>query len=180
MSHSFVWLTASYRWPLFAALLVGTVLFAIKLTNQGKPLRTSSAPEGILSYEFAWTKPEADSILISWGKIKDTARQQLLLDFGFLVFYPLALSLACAMLAGSSFNKMAAVGVFISWAVLLAGPLDAVENLALLRMLDTGGSDFLARLAGFCAGVKFAFVYSSLGYLVLQGLATLLAKLRTA
>ncbi len=180
MTHPFAWLSSSYRWPLFAALLVGTILFAIKLTSQGKPLRTSAAPEGILSYEFAWTKPEADSILISWGRIKDTARQQLLWDFGFLVFYPLALALACAMLSGSSFNKMAAVGVFISWAVLLAGPLDAIENLALLRMLATSGSDFLARLAGFCAGVKFALVYSSLGYLVLQGLATLLGKMRAA
>ncbi len=180
MTHPFTWLSSPYRWPMFAILLIGTVLFAIELTRQGKPLRTSAAPGGILSYEFAWTKPKADTILTSWVEIKGTARQQLLIDFGFLVFYPLALSLACAMLAGSAFNNMAVVGVFISWAVLLAGPLDAVENLALLRMLDTGGSDFLARLAGFCAGVKFAFVYSSLGYLVLQGLATLLAKLRTA
>lgn len=178
MTHPFAWVSSPYRWPLFAILLVGTLWFAFKLTSQGKPLRTSAAPDGILSYEFAWTKPEADSILTSWASIKETARQQLLIDFGFLVFYPLTLSLACAMLAGSAFNKMAAVGVFISWAVLLAGLFDATENLALLRMLDTGGSDFLARLAGFCAGVKFALVYSSLGYLVLQGLATLVAKLR--
>ena len=177
MSHPFAWFSSSYRWPLFAILLIGTILFAVKLTSQGKPLRTSAAPGGILSYEFAWTKPQADSILTSWASIKETARQQLLIDFGFLVFYPLTLSLACAMLAGSAFNKMAVVGAFISWAVLLAGPLDAVENLSLLRMLGTGGSEFLARLAGFCAGVKFALVYSSLGYLVLQGLATLVAKL---
>ena len=180
MTHPFAWFSWSYRWPLFSFLLAGTVLFACLLTCQGKPLRTDAAPKGILSYEFAWTKPQADSILSSWEKIKDTARQQLLLDFGFLVFYPLTLSLACAMLAGSKFNNMAAAGVFISWAVLLAGVLDAVENLALLRMLSTGGSDFLARLAGICAGVKFALVYASLGYLVLQGLATLVTKLRAA
>ncbi|HQR35966.1 MAG TPA: hypothetical protein PLK30_24800, partial [Blastocatellia bacterium] len=153
MSHPFSWFASSYRWPLFSFLLAGTVLFACLLTCQGKPLRTSAAPSGILSYEFAWTKPQADSILTSWASMKETARQQLLLDFGFLVFYPLTLSLACAMLAGSAFNKMAVVGAFLSWAVLLAGPLDAVENLSLLRMLGTGGSEFLARLAGVCAGV---------------------------
>lgn len=180
MSHPFSWFASSYRWPLFSFLLAGTVLFACLLTCQGKPLRTSAAPSGILSYEFAWTKPQADSILTSWSSMKETARQQLLMDFGFLVFYPLTLSLACAMLAGSAFNKMAVVGAFLSWAVLLAGPLDAVENLSLLRMLGTGGSEFLARLAGVCAGVKFALVYASLGYLVLQGLATVVAKLRDA
>lgn len=178
MTHPFAWVSSPYRWPLYAILLVGTLLFAFKLTSQGKPLRTSAAPEGILSYEFAWSKTKAEAILASWDSLKETARQQLLIDFGFLVFYPLTLSLACAMLAGSAFNKMAVVGFFISWAVLLAGLLDATENLSLLRMLDTGGSEFLARLAGFCAGVKFALVYSSLGYLVLQGLATLAAKLR--
>ena len=178
MTHPFAWLSTSYRGPLFAFLLVGTALFIIWLSIQGKPLRTEKVPSGILSYEFAWTKSQADSILSSWEKIKDKARQQLLIDFGFLVFYPLTLSLACAMLSDSKFNKMAVVGVFLSWAVLLSGLLDATENLSLLRMLVTGSSDFLARLAGFCAGVKFALVYASLGYLVLQGLATWVAKLR--
>lgn len=180
MPNPFTWFSASYRWPLFSFLLAGTVLFASLLTCQGKPLRTDAAPKGILSYEFAWTKPQADSILTSWASLQETARQQLLLDFGFLVFYPLTLSLACVMLAGSSFNKTAAVGISISWAVLLAGPLDAIENLALLRMLATNGNDFLARLAGLCAGAKFALVYASLGYLVLQGVASLVAKLRAA
>lgn len=180
MSNPFAWFSTSYHWPLFSFLLAGTVLFACLLTCQGKPLRTDAAPKGILSYEFAWTKPQADSMLSSWEKIKDTARKQLLVDFGFLVFYPLTLSLACAMLADSKLTKIAAVGVFISWAVLPSGLLDAVENLALLRMLSTGGSDFLARLAGICAGVKFALVFASLGYLVLQGVAALAIKLRAA
>lgn len=178
MTHPFAWFSSSYRWPLFVFLLIGTALFIIWLSVQGKPLRTEAAPSGVLSYEFAWTKPKADSILKSWALIIETARNQLLIDFGFLVFYPLTLSLACAMLSGSKFNQMAVVGVFLSWAVLLSGFLDATENLSLLRMLATGGSDFLARLAGFCAGVKFALVYASLGYLVLQGLATWVAKLR--
>ncbi len=129
MTHPFAWVSSPYRWPLYAIpFWLERFFFAFKLTSQGKPLRTSAAPEGILSYEFAWSKTKAEAILASWDSLKETARQQLLIDFGFLVFYPLTLSLACAMLAGSAFNKMAAVGVFISWAVLLAGLLDATEN----------------------------------------------------
>lgn len=180
MTHAFAWLPSPYRWVLLVVFIAGTVIFAAKLTSQGKPLITEAAPNGILSYEFAWNQSKAGLILDSWKLLKETARSQLLLDFAFLVFYPLAISLACAMLADSPQNKMAVVGAFISWAVLAAGLLDAAENIALLRMLDGGASDFLARLAAWCAGVKFTLVYSGLGYVVLQGLAVLVAKVRGA
>lgn len=180
MLHAFAWLPSPYRWILLAFLFAGAIVFVYKLSAQGKSLITPAAPNGILSYEFAWNRSQAELIIGSWGSHKDKAKEQLWLDFGFLVIYPLLLSLSCAMLAESSFNSMAAVGFFISWAALAAGPLDAVENVALLRMLDTGGSGFLARLAGWCAGLKFLLVYASLGYLVLQGLGSLVNKIRAA
>jgi hypothetical protein len=180
MLHAFTSLPSAYRWGLLALFFVGTAAFAVKLALQGKPLRTEAAPNGILSYEFAWDRSQAERIIGSWGSLKDTAEHQLWWDFGFLVFYPLLLSLACAMLAESPFNSMAAVGIFISWAVLAAGPLDAVENIALLRMLDVGASGFMARLAGWCAGVKFVLAYASLGYIVLQGVCVLISKMRAA
>lgn len=93
---------------------------------------------------------------------------------------PLFFSLACAMLAASPLNSMALAGIFLSWAILAAVPLDAAENIALLRMLEQGASGFLARLAGLCAGVKFVLVYSGLGYLLLQGTAVLVERIRTA
>lgn len=177
MTNPFAWLTSPYRWALLAILVIATTILAIKLTNQGEPLR-KAVPEGILAYEFAWSAQKAESILVSWAALKETVRQQLIWDFGFLVAYPLLFSLACAMLADSPSNKMAMVGVFISWAVLAAMPLDAIENLALLRMLDTGADKLLAQLAGICAGLKFTVVYSALGYIVLQGLGTLVSRLR--
>lgn len=100
------------------------------------------------------------------------------MDFVFLVAYPLLGSIACAMLAESRLNAVAVVGAFLSWAVLAAAPLDAVENLALLAMLDGETSTLGARLAAWCAGLKFALVYAGLGYIVLQGLAVLVARLR--
>ena len=178
MLHAFTWLPSQYRWALLATLLAGTVVFAYKLKTQGEPLVTADAPRGILTYEFAWSRSGVELILRSWSSLKDVARRQLRLDFGFLVFYPLLLSLACAMMAESPHNETAVVGVFISWAVLGSGPLDAVENLALLRMLDAGASGGLARLAGWCAGIKFLLVFSCLGYLMLQGAGILVGKMR--
>jgi hypothetical protein len=178
MLHAFTWLPSQYRWAVLATLLAGTVAFAYKLKTQGEPLVTADAPRGILTYEFAWSRSGVELILRSWSSLKDVARRQLRLDFGFLVFYPLLLSLACAMMAESPHNGTAVVGVFISWAVLGSGPLDAVENLALLRMLDAGASGGLARLAGWCAGIKFLLVFSCLGYLMLQGAGILVGKMR--
>jgi hypothetical protein len=180
MLHAFGWLPSPYRWVLFIALLAATVVLAVMLTKQGKPLRTASAPNGVLSYEFAWNRIQAEQILASWSSLKDTVKQQLWLDFGFLITYPFLLSLACAMLTELPLNSMASAGVLISWAALATGPLDAAENFALLRMLDVGASESLARLAGWCAGVKFLLVYSALGYVVLQGLSIVVAKIRAA
>jgi hypothetical protein len=180
MQHPFTWLPVPYQWVLLAILCAGTAVFAIRLTAQGKPLRTSAAPNGILAYEFAWSRDQAAQVLGSWRSFKDVAQQQLRLDFGFLILYPLLLSLACAMLTESPLNSMAVVGCFVSWATLAAGPLDAVENFTLLRMLDVGASGCLARLAGWCAGVKFLLVYSGLGYIALQGLGVLMKKICAA
>ncbi len=132
MLHAFTWLPSPYRWILLVTLLAGTVAYGVKLKNQGKPLVNPAAPQGILSYEFAWSSSRAEAILNSWSSQKDVAKRQLWLDFGFLIVYPLLLSLACAMLSESPHNSTAIVGVFISWAVLASGPLDAVENFVLL------------------------------------------------
>ena len=75
---------------------------------------------------------------------------------------------------------MAALGFFLSWAMLAAGPLDAVENWALLRMLKLGASEPLAQLAGWCAGGKFLLAYAGLGYIVLQGVGVLVGKICAA
>jgi hypothetical protein len=152
----------------------------IVLTLQGRPLRTAAAPSGIGSFEFAWSQGRAEQILDSWANLVGTARCQLLIDFGFLILYPLAISLGCGMLAESPHNSFGAPGLFVSWAVLAAGPLDAAENFALLHMLGSGASEAAARVAGWCAGLKFVLVYAGLGYFVLQGLAVLLRKVSAA
>lgn len=184
MPHFFFWL-AGYRWPLLLALFA-TVSFAVALYVQGAPL-AQRVSGGILAYEFAWTRARAAGILAAWSRadaakqeqsLIKTARLQLWLDFGFLLAYPLLLSLLCSLLAESQRNRMAVVGAFVSWAILFAAPLDAIENLALLRMLSSGASEGLARLAGWCAGVKFLLVYAALGYFVLQGVAVLINKMR--
>ena len=178
MAHAFAWLDPGYRWIVLGVFVVATVACGAVLTAQGQQLTNGAAPQGIVSYEFGWSAERTKQILDSWKSAIRPAKIQLWLDFLFLALYPPTLSLCCAMLSESRFNSMAAVGVFLSWAVLAAGPIDATENVALLRMLEHGAASTPSRIAAWCAGLKFMLVYSCLGYLALQGLAVAVNKLR--
>jgi hypothetical protein len=173
LEHRALWLTVCW---------VATLALMTILAVQGAPLRTGAATRGVVSFELTWGAERAAEVKRAWetgpGDLVARAKRQIGIDFAFLLVYPLALSLACARLSESPHDSLAPVGVFIAWAVLLAGPLDLVENLAMLRMLGAGVSGGLARLASWCAAVKFTLVFAALGYVVLQGLAVLGGRLR--
>lgn len=178
MSTPFATFSTLQRWILLLPLLMTFALLAATLNRQGEPLRTEAAPLGILSYEFSWTGDRAGDILGSWDA--DTTRHQLYLDFPFLVVYPVLLSLVCAMLAARRVCRLSDAGIFLSWWVLAAAPLDAIENLALLRMVNHGPHGALAGLAGVSATLKFALLLTALTWILIQGVALLLKPPRSA
>jgi len=180
MSNPFFWLTNELARSIVLTLLIAiTIAFMIELSKQGKTLKCNAVPSGIGSFELAWNKDHAQNILVEWKSMIDVAITQLHWDFGFLVFYPFSMSLACAMLADSSLNRLPNLGQFFSWAMLLAGLLDACENLALLQMLkQRAASEFLEKSASLCAGVKFLIVFAGLGYVIVQGSALIVARIK--
>jgi hypothetical protein len=165
-----------HRWLLLAAL---TAVAAIVMLGRLGPLDALlkvREPAGILALEFAWSGERAAQILTAWEGLEAVVRLQTRWDFLFLLCYPLALSLGCAMLAVAPSNPVPMIGVFVAWVVLAAIPLDAIENLSMLRMLDHGASDALARLATWCAGLKFTVLLAVVGYLLTAGGATLVQR----
>jgi hypothetical protein len=94
-------------------------------------------------------------------------RRQTLADFVFLVLYPLAISLSCTLVAGSLPDKASAIGMMIAWGVLLAGPLDAVENVSMLRQLAGHTASPWPQLSTVCAAVKFTLAAGGLGFAIL-------------
>jgi hypothetical protein len=162
---------------MLAFFLAGTLVFMFWLARQGVSLTNTTAPEGVVSFEFAGTAERAEEIIGSWAGQMPTAKAQIWIDFGFLIFYPLWFSLACAMLSKATGNPMPTVGAFISWAVLLALPLDLTEDVGLLWMLYVRPGTIPAQVSFWCAGVKFVLVFAAMGYLVLVGSTTLLRQL---
>lgn len=117
------------------------------------PLRTAAAPNGIVSYELAWTGGRAAAMIASWtGVAAAAAWGSLLLDYLFMWSYG-------ALLAALSHRAVpGAIGTSLAGASWAAASFDAGENLALIRMYGWGASDRAAVVAGSFASVKFVLL----------------------
>ncbi|MGA0611292.1 hypothetical protein [Caldimonas sp. KR1-144] len=179
MSESSFGIAAPFAgWPrllqasLCIGLLIATILLARYLLEIGR-LSDERLPFGVISLEAPGTSAHARWIVERLG-VDGVAsvRRQTLLDFAFLTACALTLSLACTMISEATSGPMKAYGIMIAWAILLAGALDAVENVAMLRMLSGSFGSPWPQLATFCATLKFSIAFGAFAYIAM-GLASL-------
>ena len=182
MNNPYHWIPNNYLWVVFTGLVLITVGVAYGLSRQGKSLSIDKLPSGILELEVPWSAERASEVVALWEQkgLLLIARKQVYYDFLFLVLYPLALSLACAWLAGSVPVKLSLLGVLVSWGVLLAAPLDAIENIAILRMLGGSQAAPVPQIATIAAAIKFTLVFGAVGYLGIGGLRALIQLIKSA
>ncbi|MEM7249995.1 MAG: hypothetical protein AAF493_01140 [Pseudomonadota bacterium] len=114
---------------------------------------------GIVSFEFAATGVRSAEILDAWGDvgIKRALTIQAI-DFLYLLVYPVWFALVLRKLTR---NRGGAIGRGCAWvsvAVIVAAPLDAMENVALVYQLIASAAHPAALIAAGCASVKFALV----------------------
>ena len=169
---------------MFRIALAGSVVLGLTLTWMNRELRSSVAPQGIHSLEFARSADRAGGILDVWSRHpgpgpapavdplhplsqvvsqgervpEDTAFYALLLSFPFLLLYTLALSLAALWIGGGR-------GIAFAWLALLAGLLDALRTTLLLRMLGEGPREPLPGLTFACASVRLIVVIAALEFI---------------
>jgi hypothetical protein len=158
-------------------------LTAFLLTLQGilyTPLRTSAAPWGIVSLEFAWTAQRLDQILASWS---DNATMGVLfgLKLGYLCLLALTTTtaLACVMAAGTMRGVLAAAGLLLAWGQWAAAVLWAVENSlifwAVLVWVPGGHASALTiGLASCLAALKFALTGLGVVYATAGGIRSVM------
>ena len=180
MTKPYHWIPNNYLWLVFVGLVLVTVGVAYALSLQGKPLSTDKLPNGILEIEVPWSTERATEVVALWERkdLLPVARKQVYYDFLFLVLYPLALSFACAWLAESAPVKLSMLGVLVSWGVLLASPLDAIENITILRMLGGSQAAPVPQIATIAAAIKFTLVFGAVGYLGIGGLRALIQLIK--
>jgi len=172
--HPFAWLPPATQLRVFvvALLLTLPLMGAIHVTNA--PLENPAAPTGMISFQLAGTLPRVQKILDSWDHgAQLSAALNLGIDYLYLVAYATAIGLGCVLLArhfASRLPLFALAGVGLSWGMLAALLLDAVENYALIRLLFGEQRELWPLIARWCAIPKFALVLAALAYLAGGGL----------
>jgi hypothetical protein len=178
--HPFKWIVnpvQKYVLPVLAVLAVGVMVCMYII---GMPLQTKTAPQGIISFEFAGSLENAQQMIGSWGKDGPLyAGLNMGLDYLYLVLYSCALGLGCVVVARGFLNRcrfIVIMGIILSWAQICAALLDVVENLALIRVLLGSGSELWPALALSCAVPKFVFVTMGALYCLIGGIACGITK----
>ncbi len=162
-AHPYQWLSEKNQMNAFIAMLPLALLAMAIEQITGAPLRTSIAPLGILSFEFAGTLALAQAMVQSWGQIGQIyAGLNLGFDFVFIIAYVSAIGLGCVLVARGGF--LPSVGIVLAWALIVAGGLDCIENYNLIQILLGVGQESNAGIALWCALAKFAIVGLGLVY----------------
>ena len=170
INHPFSWLPETHHNRVFILLFVLTLILLMFMSLIDAPLKTSAAPNGIISIEFAGKLTVAQEIIHSWGlKGQIYAGLSLGIDFLFLFAYSLTLSLGC-VLVSSSLSQPGQIlyqfGVRLAWAQFGAAILDSVENYALIKILLGSQREIFAVVAYWCAMPKFMIVFIGIGYIL--------------
>ena len=184
MKHPLERHPSTSRKPTFWAFLAGTLILFAVFRVLDAPLRTSAAPNGIVSFELAGTPFQAQAIIDSWHEmaylLSSVAGEPvpgmvsrayafavfgLGIDYLFMPVYATALALGILLAAGRHKGWFAILGAWLGWGAYAAALFDAVENYALARMLlmNQVWSPY-PEVAAFCATVKFGLLLLGLFY----------------
>ncbi|HEU4462036.1 MAG TPA: hypothetical protein VFR75_05540 [Solirubrobacterales bacterium] len=162
-------------------LLAVAVLALLAAMKPAEDRMTDNGP-GIVAFELAGSADRSQEIQDEWGEDgRDAARQQLWIDYGFMLAYGAFLVLAAAatrdLARTRGWQRLVAIGALAVPAGGIAAGCDAIENACLLLTLG-GGGDWAPVAATVFAVAKFALLAVAIAYLI-AGLAMRLLN-RTA
>ncbi|HET7574287.1 MAG TPA: hypothetical protein VFJ99_04155 [Solirubrobacterales bacterium] len=169
------------RWGLIASGLATLLLLWAMSPTQD---RMEENGPGIVSFELSGGQDRADEILAEWGEDgRDAAREQLWIDYGFMLAYGTLLGLAGAAVRDlcrrRDLPRLARAGNVALWLGPLAAGFDALENACLLLTLGGAGAAF-PLLATIFAATKFLLLALAIAYLIAGLAGSLGSRLRTA
>jgi hypothetical protein len=171
MKHPLDFLPEARRKPLFFAFLILAVLISLIFQMLDVPMKTSAAPNGIVSFELAGTVQNSAAMVDSWDEsARLNAAFGLGFDYLFMPAYAIAIALATLLAAGRHQGWLRSLGAGAGWGVFAAAAFDAVENFALWQILSNGASNPWPGLAAACASVKFFFFIAGILYALVAGL----------
>ncbi len=150
---------APLRKPFFYLFLALTLAIFAVFNCLDQPLRTSAAPNGIVSLELAYDPLRARGITDSWdADAKLAAAFGLGFDFLFMPVYALALSFGLLLVRQPPSGLGRSLLGLAAWGALAAPLFDAAENFCLWRILAGDAAAPYSQIAAVCASIKFALL----------------------
>jgi hypothetical protein len=146
-----------------AFLFTAAIFFVFRVHD--RPLR----PYDIVAFELAWTPQKAETIMGVWGEAgSQTARESLFIDFGYLPAYSFLFAGMTLMAARAVTARLQTLGFVLTFVPFGSAVFDAIENLALLSVLQSPDSPSAIALtiAGISATIKFSLLLLCLLYMV--------------
>lgn len=150
--------------------MAGIAALALLLAMSPAEDRMQANGPGMVGFELSGGQERADEILAEWGKEgQDAAREQLWIDFGFLLAYGTLLTLLLLMVRDLTrrrgWRRLAAIGGVVVYFGALAAGFDAIENICLLLTLGGAGAA-MPLLATIFASCKFILLTIAIAYLL--------------
>ena len=177
MRHPLEFVSNPFRKRLFFTFLFLTLLLFAVFRVLDEPLRTSAAPNGIVSFELAGTPAQAQAMLASWSQEgKLFAAFGLGIDYLFMPLYAVALAFGTLLAAGRHAGWLKSLGAVAGYGAFAAPLFDAVENFALFQVLLGAAQPSHPAVAAVCASIKFALLIFGLVYALIAGLLPRTAK----
>jgi len=139
---------------------------------------------GMVPFELSGGEARANEILAEWGEDgRNAARDQLWIDYGFMLAYGTFLALAAAatrdLCRRRNLHRLAKIGNKAIWLGPLAAAFDALENACLLLTVGGSGAPFPS-LATTFATLKFALLAAAIAYLLAGAAGALSTRSQTA
>ncbi|MCJ7802113.1 MAG: hypothetical protein MUP82_07130 [Candidatus Marinimicrobia bacterium] len=163
---------------IFSGILTIIIFFALRYF--GNPLITNNAPGGIISFELAKDNDQSIAIISSWDlNAKVNAGLSLGIDFLFLIVYAIFFATACYLVAQKYINKnnlMYKTGLLIAKLQFVAALFDAIENIALIKLLLGSNNSIFPTIAYYFASIKFALIAIGIIYIIIGYTASLFQK----
>ena len=157
-----------------------TIIAFLSMRAFLEPLITSEAPGGIISFELAKTLEQSQAILSSWDtNVKINTGISLGIDFLFLFFYGFLFALACFSIAKKFKNNIEwfyKLGVYLAFLQFVAALFDAIENIALIKLLLGSNNEIHSSIAFYFASMKFAIIAIGIIYIIIGLFTSLFQK----
>jgi hypothetical protein len=153
--------------------LVGWIILVLGVGALQLPALGRMASHGVDIVQFELMRTSAEAVRMTTALGTDglaAARQQLYIDFAYLILYGIALSGACALLAARAARRghpaIAAAGEAFAVIAVIAAACDAAENIALLAITFGQTAQPWPGAASAFAATKFLLLVLTLVFLL--------------